>query len=207
MMRLPTALIWRTAVPLALLLLITAACGSSTPTLPTAVPATAVLATPIVSSPDGSYPAPGGYPVAGVPAAGYPVTDALPGFSETAPDPARELPAASAETATIGGALIRELVDPDGFVPLTPEKLILTELVKDATGTPMFIRHNDASPVAEVFDTGVFIFRNIPPGTYGFVVNLGFTEFPVNGPNGDPLLITVAPGEVRDLGQLIVQFP
>jgi hypothetical protein len=53
----------------------------------------------------------------------------------------------------------------------------------------------------------VFLFENVPPGTYGLVVNMAVTEYAVQNPDGTTLLITVEPGRALDLGQVITAAP
>lgn len=150
-----------------------------------------------------------GYPIEGetdtsIP--GYPVND-LGEILDTPPNPEVELPAADGSGAVIGGILVRELIESGGFQPFDPYQLILGEQVHDDLGEPAFIRYNDNSARAETFASGVFVFRGVPSGTYGLIINLGFTEFPVIQEDGSYLLIMVEENEVRDLGQVFVQVP
>lgn len=177
------------------------ACGSSPAPAPT--PVVIGGATP---NPTGAYPAPGEASAANTPAAypdaASPQEEILP----APPDPARDLPPASADSGVIGGALIRELSE-EGFMPLDPHELILASIVTNDAGTPMFLRHDEDALRAETFPTGVFVFHDVPPGRYGLIVGIGITQFPVRTPDGAELLVDVTPGAVIDLGQVIVQFP
>ena len=80
-------------------------------------------------------------------------------------------------------------------------------MILDSNGQAMFVGKTDASPSANLFDTGVFIFQNIVPDTYGLIIDLGFSQFPINDENGEMRLIEVAPGEAIDLGQIIIELP
>ncbi|MBL1128976.1 MAG: hypothetical protein D8M54_10775 [Chloroflexi bacterium] len=124
----------------------------------------------------------------------------------TPPDPERELPAAQDNNGVIGGVLIRQITD-EGFIPFDPYELILAEIVENVEGQPAFITYDEQSKRAQTFPTGVFIFQEVPPGTYGLVVNMAVAEFPVRDANGKQIFITVEPGQVIDMGQVIVQMP
>lgn len=176
-------------------------CGSGAPPAPT--PVIISGATP---DPTGAYPVPPtgdpGSATTAYPGAAVPQEEIL----AVPPNPARDLPPASADTGVIGGALIRELSE-EGFMPLDPHELILAVIVNNDAGTPMFLRHDEDALRAETFPTGVFVFHDVPPGRYGLIIGLGITQFPVRTPDGSELLVDVTPGAVIDLGQVIVQFP
>lgn len=128
------------------------------------------------------------------------------GLVPAPPDPDRDLPNAAGDFAVIGGVLIREYID-QGFVPFTPTRLVLGKVLETNTGQPAYITENEESLEAELFPTGVFVFNSVPPGTYGIVVDLSFTKFPINGDDGSPLLITIQAGDAIDLGQLFIEMP
>lgn len=128
-------------------------------------------------------------------------------ISPDPPDPERTLPEASSDDlATVGGVLVEEIAD-EGFVPLMPVELTLGRIIETTAGDPAFLSAGSASPKAELFPTGVFIFRNIEPGTYGLIVDVGYTEFPVENPEGDLFMFDIEPGQVLDLGQVITPLP
>lgn len=182
-----------------LLSAILAACSSSAE--PTATPLSQQT-TPSQSSSDG-YPG----SIAAYPASGpsYPVPTRE-GLVTEPPNPVVELPGASATTAVIGGTLIQEITG-QGFIPLNPYQFILGELIYNDQGEPVLLNYSDESLRAETFDTGIFIFRNVPPGTYGLILNLAVAEFPIRDDAGQELLITVEAGDVIDLGQFFVDLP
>lgn len=177
------------------------ACGSS----PTSVP-TPVVIGGATASPATGYPSPADASPVNTPAAYPEGTSSQEEILPVPPNPARDLPPASADTGVIGGALIRELSE-EGFMPLDPHELILAVIVNNDAGTPMFLRHDEDALRAETFPTGVFVFHDVPPGRYGLIIGLGITQFPVRTPDGSELLVDVTPGAVVDLGQVIVQFP
>lgn len=171
------------------------ACGRSEPITSTPVPPTTSVESgyPVIASPNPAYPGPQNTP--------------LPeGIQTEPPNPEIDLPSPEGEYGVIGGVLIREIVG-EGFLPLTPREIVLGTVVQTDQGEPAFIRQNSASLRAELLPTGVFIFNNVPPGTYGLIVDLGFTQFPITGSEGDELLVTVEPGEMIDLGQIFVDLP
>ena len=159
------------------------------------------------TAPETSYPAGDpAYPSAVQPTLNpaYPAGAPLSGSPEP-PNPPVELPAATAGNGTIGGVLIRKYED-NTFVPVNPHKLILATQVKDDDGNPLLWRHDEDSPVAQQFETGVFIFPDIPPGTYGLIVNLAVEEMPVKGADGQDIVIELKEGQALDLGQIIIDL-
>ena len=140
-------------------------------------------------------------------ATGYPGQPAPPeGMSEQPPDPERELEPQSPELGAVGGVLIREIVD-TGFIPVIPRDLYLGKILTDSEGRQALIARGEDALKAELFSTGVFAFNGVPPGTYGLVIDLGFTEFPLVNEDGSEMLVIVEAGKSFDLGQIFVDVP
>jgi hypothetical protein len=138
---------------------------------------------------------------------GYPApTPYFHDVSAEPPNPERDLPEASPETAVVGGVLIWEIVD-TGFQPLVPNDLILAEVLTNSNNESALIRTSATSPKAQLYPTGIFVFQGIPPGQYGLVVDLGYTQFPIADDTGDVMLLTIEAGNVIDLGQIITEVP
>jgi hypothetical protein len=133
------------------------------------------------------------------PTAPYP-GPTIEGLQAEPPNTERNLPAADSETGIVGGILIREIVG-EGFAPFSPQKLILGEIITLDSGEPAYVGASGESPSAELLPTGIFIFRDISPGDYNLVVDIGITQFLV----GDTF--TVEAGQVLDLGQVIIELP
>jgi hypothetical protein len=160
---------------------------------------------PASETPTMAYPGPGTTeePPSGYPA---PVNPTLPDFQPEPPDPVRDLPEPSGQAGVVGGVLIYE--EPGvGYVPLQPVELILGELLYTDTGEAAYIRKGGGSPRAEFLPTGVFIFSTVPPGEYGLIVDMGYTELQVLDQGGAPTIYTIESGEALDLGQVIVELP
>lgn len=150
-------------------------------------------------------------------AAGYPAPDADEPSDYPAPEnnnqadviaqsPAIEFDTTDSTMGSVGGILALEIFD-DGYVPLEPTRLLLADVILSDQGEPFFIRTNGSSQAAEVFPTGIFIFNNVPPGSYGLMVDLSFTSYPIEDENGDPLTFSVDAGGVVDLGELLAPIP
>lgn len=140
---------------------------------------------------------------------GYPggVSPLPEGASETLPDPERMLPEPALDTGAVGGVIIRELTEGGGFVPVIPVGLYLGEVVYDEQGVPRLISRGDESPSAQIFQTGVFLFNEVPPGEYGLVIDLGFSEFLLKDNDDNEYRVVVKAGEAQDLGQVMVNLP
>lgn len=122
------------------------------------------------------------------------------------PNPERTVPEANQDSGVIAGVLIQEVIE-DSFVPLQARGILLGEVLLTDTGEPAYVRANEASISAQLFETGIFVFNEVPAGTYGLVVDLQYTEFLVNDESGNPILITVEAGQAIDLGQVITEIP
>lgn len=122
------------------------------------------------------------------------------GLQPEPPNTERDLPAAENDTGVVGGILIREIVG-EGFIPFTPQKLLLGEIIALDSGEPAYVGASGESPTAELLPTGIFVFRNIPPGDYNLVVDIGITQFLA----GDTFAVEA--GQVIDLGQVIIELP
>ncbi len=157
------------------------------------------VAAPESAVASGAYPEPGAESVAGYP---EPVEEG----SAELPNPERNVEVLSQETGSVGGVLVREL-DNGGYQSVVPLDLFLAEMILDSNGQAMFVGKTDNSPSANLFETGVFIFQNVVPDTYALIIDLGFSQFPINDENGEIRLIEVVPGEALDLGQVFIQLP
>lgn len=149
-----------------------------------------------------------GYPGTGVEMAdsGYPGAEVPENTLSELPNPERDVPAPSENLGSVGGVLIRE-VDSTGFLPVTPQALYLGKVLNNNQGQQVMIAQGDDSPKAELLPTGVFVFNNIEPGTYGIVIDIGVSQFPLTGEDGKEMLIEVEPNKALDLGQVIVKLP
>jgi hypothetical protein len=148
---------------------------------------------PFNPSPEPEFPYPGPEPT-------------LEGLQAVPPNPEVNLPETQSAVGVVGGVLIREIAD-QGFVPLVPKSLALGEIVTTDSGEPAYVRTSGDSPQAELFPTGIFIFRNVSPGTYGLVVDLGFTQFLVESSSGEAHTFSVEAGQVLNIGQVITKTP
>jgi len=126
------------------------------------------------------------------------------GLLANPPSPDFSLPTPEQDLGVIGGVLIREVIEAGGYLPVVPKSLYLGEIVYADNGTPVYVRRNTESPRAELFETGVFLFNNVPPGQYGLIIDLGFTEQILTTQDGSNLTVILAPGDVIDLGQVFV---
>jgi hypothetical protein len=194
-----------------LIVLGTTACGNTDDPTATSSNQTLVATAPGDSASDlnisNGYPASEanqGYPAVQDP--GYPAPNLYENLSDEPPNPTVQLPPSNQDKGVIGGILIREVVD-YGFEPLTPASLSLADVLLNTDGQPAFVRAGTDSQKAQLFPTGVFIFQDVPPGEYGLMVDVGYTQFPITGDDGTPLLITVEPGSVIEMGQVITQLP
>ncbi len=138
---------------------------------------------------------------------GYPVATSLPeGLMDEPPNPNIDFPTVTASRGTAGGVLVREITD-QGYLPVQPVELVLGAYLDNSRGEPALIRYNDDSPRAQLFNTGVFMFTDIEPGTYALIINLGFTQFVIQNDQGYDYTVEIEAGKAKDLGQVFVSVP
>ena len=128
------------------------------------------------------------------------------GVSPNIPDPEIIFPENNPNAGVVGGVLAREITD-QGYVPVQPRELILGKIVENNLGEQVLISVAADSQRAQLFATGIFLFSDIPPGDYGIVIDLGFTQFPLLNENGEQILLTIEGGKTIDLGQILVEIP
>lgn len=148
-----------------------------------------------------------GYPVVVETDSGYPGQLAPTpegGFAEM-PDPDRNIPAPASNSGSVGGFLMR--VESGAFIPVTPQRLFLARVLLDDQGRQSVIARSANSQQAELLPAGVFLFTDVPPGTYGLVLDIALSEFPALAENGQPLLVEVEAGQSLDLGAIVVELP
>ena len=164
--------------------------------------------TPIVTESTPSQPADSSYPTTSSSGSAYPGQSAtIPpeGVLSELPNPQRDIPAPESSSGSVGGFLVR--VEAGGYIPVTPQALYLGRVLSDDQGRQSVIARSADSQQATLLSTGVFVFDNIPPGTYGLVLDIALAEFPALAENGQPLLIEVEAGKALDLGAVIVELP
>ncbi|MEM7332299.1 MAG: hypothetical protein AAF490_09415 [Chloroflexota bacterium] len=181
-------------------------CNSTPPSdsSPTPIPATPVEDNG--SGDSGGYPpANGGYPEAALDGSGYVGQTANPDLLDAPPSPEFDAPS-PASGGAVTGILVREFVG-EGYMPLTPGGLFLGRIVYDSNGEPALFRRGDDAPQAQILQTGVFIFNNVPPDSYAVIIDVGFAQFPLVDENNEQIVVTVTEGEVINLEQIFVDLP
>ena len=113
-----------------------------------------------------------------------------------------DLPAADPTSGIIGGVLVREF-EGNQFFPVTPAALLLSQPIYGSSGNSVLFKIPEDAIRAELLPTGIFIFRNVPPGEYGIVIDLAVSQQPLEDENGQ-IVITVEAGQAYDLGPIVV---
>jgi hypothetical protein len=158
-------------------------CAPSPSPAPTATPFDSPLATP---DPSGSFTSPLPTPVA------HPLV--LP----TPP---------SADVATIGGRLVRDLGGRDNE-PMVGYKVYLAEIVRADDGTAMMVAVDEGgSPLSLVGENGAVVFTNVPPNVYGLAITTPLGSFLIKDESGTDLLFDVQAGQVLDFGEVRTALP
>ena len=153
---------------------------------------------------DSGYPAPSGSEGSdGYPGPGVEIVE---GVQAVPPDPERNPPTPQPDSGVVSGVLIREVTE-QGFIPLTPRGLYLARILQNDSGEQALMRRGDDAPQAQLLPTGIFIFDNVPPETYGIIIDVGFAQFPLEEADGTQIILAVEPGQSIDLGQVFVELP
>jgi len=94
---------------------------------------------------------------------------------------------------------------PETRQPVKNVILYLAETIKDSAGVDSVAAVDRVrSPRTVSNDRGHFLFSNVPPGTYGLVIDFITTSYLLWYPNAEkPLLIQVSAGEETALGTLL----
>lgn len=203
-----------------LLSLLMAGCGAANTPTPEVIPVTVESAPAttgentqnnpsqnLETPPTTDYPAPAsGYPEPSVvEAPSYPGANSEPEGLTEPPNPERNIPSPGSNTGAVGGVLIHQMGE-NSFEPVVPRALYLGEVLRNSAGEQALISQGSDSPQAQLFQTGVFIFSDVAPGTYGLIIDLGFAQFPLTDESGLELLIDVEGGQAYDLGQIMVRL-
>jgi hypothetical protein len=102
--------------------------------------------------------------------------------------------------------LAREITG-EGYVPVQPRQVILGRIIENDVGEQALISVAENAQRAQLFATGIFLFNQVPPGSYAVVIDLGFTQFPLLDENGQQILLEIEGGTTIDLGQILVELP
>ena len=171
---------------------------------PTEASATASENQETLTIAESGYPS----PEDGYPSPDYPGPAASQDSESAVADPDRDLPQPAQDTGVIGGVLAREVFEDGTYIPGQVVSLNLAVTLLDSNGEPAMLRQSDEDLQAELLDTaGLFIFRNVPPGIYGIVANIGITQFPIVDETGETIYIEVVANQVEDIGILTIHLP
>jgi len=119
-----------------------------------------------------------------------------------------DLPQPSEGVGTIGGTLALEIFDDGTYRPASVAALNLATILYDSNGDAAMLRSNDGDLQAEFLDTGgIFIFSNVPPGTYGLMADIGISKFTLTDENGEPIFVTVEQSQVTDMELVLLRLP
>ena len=118
-------------------------------------------------------------------------------------------PESIAATPAPGTGLVTgvALWEEEGNEPATEIDLYLAEVSEVVEGQMSLAKLDPASsPKAATYDTGTFVFNDVPPGRYALVAYVSPADSVLvpNPENGEDLIIAVEPDQVEDLGTIYV---
>ncbi|RMF50088.1 MAG: hypothetical protein D6755_01625 [Anaerolineae bacterium] len=113
------------------------------------------------------------------------------------------LPTPKSDSGIITGYLLENKANPTA--PSSTVLLALAKIIPGPDGQPMVARFNrEEAPHTLTDVNGRFVFKDIPPGQYGLIVDRISDAFLLNDPDtGGDFIFTATAGEVLDLGNLV----
>lgn len=129
-----------------------------------------------------------------------PTLDAdIPAISLTA-----ALPSPPSGLATVGGVIL----DNSTKRPPLEGTVYLASIQEMDNGNPVVVLDKDMDPFAIPMDNGQFIFSEVHPNKYGFVLYTPDFSFLIDDPKtGESLMVDILPDQVLDLGTIEVSIP
>lgn len=111
----------------------------------------------------------------------------------------------SADAGVVSGILL--LDSGEEAEPVSSTILSLAEVLTDSQGRERAASYDRInSPATTTDEQGRFVFTNIPPGTYGLVLDTVMNSYLLLQPGTQrAMTITVEAGEIVDLGELIYE--
>jgi hypothetical protein len=163
---------------------------------------TAVSSVPPTSAANPGYPAQGqpAEPTVAAVNSSYPAPDNGQATPTALPTPLTLRPPASGK-ANIHGFL----TSGSDKQPYVADLVLEGTVAASQPGYPPMLKYTDNSPQAVQDKTGLFVFFDVDPGTYGLVISSPIGGSTINDPTQStpqPLIFTVKAGEDKDLGTL-----
>jgi len=112
----------------------------------------------------------------------------------------------SADVATIGGVLMRDLASMDSE-PITGAVVYLARVIRSEDGTAMMAVVEETAPTTVADENGRFVFTDVPSKTYGIAISTPLGPFLVEDNMGEDLLFAAQGGAVLDLGEIRTPLP
>ncbi len=118
------------------------------------------------------------------------------------------LPEPATGKATFAGRLIAQFGEKDILEPVMLSAVYLAPVILDEDKMPVVARLDSVhDPNSGTDGNGYFVFEDVPPGQYGFVVFYNLTHYLIRDEAGEQVLMDIKANEVKDIGDLKTNLP
>jgi len=191
--------------------MLSSACGQDSPTsVPEAAPQaiTATLVSAATNTPNAPQSPLTTSPLA-TPTPAPKSADAGSTTQAMSPDyQARTLPKPEKGQAVLAGRVLAQFGDKPGFESVITSAVYLAPVIYEKDGTPSVASlDSQYDPSSSTDPEGYFLFENVKPGQYGFVIYYGVTHYLIRDDAGVQVLITLEADQVLDLGEMHTNLP
>lgn len=121
---------------------------------------------------------------------------------------AHTLPKPKKGQAVLAGRVLAQFGDKPDLEPVILSAVYLAPVMREENGAPSVASlDSQYDPSSSTDPNGYFLFENVKPGQYGFVIYYGVTHYLIRDGAGAQVLITLEADQVLDLGEMHTNLP
>ncbi len=120
----------------------------------------------------------------------------------------RELNEPAADLAVVAGRVVAQFGNESTYEPVMLSAVYLAPVLLNEEGIPAVASLDSTlDPNSSTDSNGYFMFNNVPPGQYGFVIYYGVNHYLIRDEAGEQMLLTIEPNQALDLGLVMTELP